>query len=147
MSYYTPEDLTFLSSIGYKPRELFDFVEDLGDSNEPSESTALLVAAARRDHFLVVQHGQASQTQITKDDIPSREADFQGLPYLPRITEKAVAKLKGELHPDLMFGCGGDRRFLRANGDICPADFLRQVWASEGDLAKVADFVRQSLAH
>ena len=30
MSYYTPEDLTFLSSIGYKPRELFDFVEDLG---------------------------------------------------------------------------------------------------------------------
>ena len=31
MSYYTPNDREFLASIGYKPRELFDFVEDLAD--------------------------------------------------------------------------------------------------------------------
>ncbi len=26
-SYYEPDDISFLASIGYKPRELFDFVE------------------------------------------------------------------------------------------------------------------------
>ncbi|MDB4585472.1 hypothetical protein N9085_01440, partial [Akkermansiaceae bacterium] len=38
MSYYQKADLSFLSSIGYKPRELFDFVEDLADEGVPSES-------------------------------------------------------------------------------------------------------------
>ena len=50
-SYYSPEDLEFLRSIGYKPRELFDFVEDLVDEGVPSEPAALLVAAARRDYL------------------------------------------------------------------------------------------------
>ena len=31
-TYYTDGDLAFLSSIGYKTREFFDFVEDFGDS-------------------------------------------------------------------------------------------------------------------
>ena len=31
-SYYSADDLTFLKSIGYKPRELFDFVEDLAEA-------------------------------------------------------------------------------------------------------------------
>ena len=47
-SYYTEDDLSFLQSIGYKPRELFDFVEDLADAGEPTESTALLIACAPR---------------------------------------------------------------------------------------------------
>ncbi|MFT6794422.1 MAG: hypothetical protein ACJAR1_002431, partial [Rubritalea sp.] len=65
-SYYTKENLRFLSSIGYKPRELFDFVEDLGDEGVPSESTALLLASVRRDYFLVAQEGLPSDKEITR---------------------------------------------------------------------------------
>jgi hypothetical protein len=43
----------------------------------------------------------------------------------------------------MMFGCGGDRKFLRENGEINPADFLRHVWAAAGDLSKVTEFVKK----
>ena len=140
-TYYEDSDLEFLKSIGYKPRELFDFVEDLGDEGVPTESTALLVAAVRRDYFLVVQDGHHSDVEITANDIPSRGDEYEGIAYLPRIIAKAEAKLRGELHPDLMFSCGGDRGFLRSHGNIHPADFLRHVWAADGDIAKVHAFV------
>lgn len=144
MSYYSEDDLGFLSSIGYKPRELFDFVEDLADEGVPAESTALLVAAVRRDYFLVAQNGEASSHEVTKDSLPSFGEEFDGIAYLPRIITKAMAKLKGELHPDVMFSCGGDRKFLRENGNINPADFLRHIWSADGDPQKMADFVRAS---
>ena len=66
--------------------------------------------------------------------------------YLPRIIKKAEAKLKGELDPDMMFGCGGDRRFLSTHGDIQPADFLRHVWAADGDHQKVVDYIKNCIA-
>ena len=116
-------------------------MEDFGDEGEPTESTALLVAAVRRDYFLVVQDGKPSDTEITANDIPSRGDEYEGMPYLQRIIAKAEAKLRGELHPNLMFSCGGDRGFLRSNGNIHPADFLRHVWAADGDIAKVHAFV------
>ncbi len=66
---------------------------------------------------------------------------MNGMAYLPRILAKARAKLRGELDSDLMFGCGGDRRFLKNHGDIHPADFLRQVWAAKEDDQKLAAWV------
>lgn len=144
MSYYTPDDLSFLTGIGHKPRELFDFVEDFADEGTPTESSALLVASVRRDYFLVAQHGQPSEIEVSRDELPSFSEEFNGIAYLPRIIAKATAKLRGELHPDLMFSCGGDREFLRKNGDIHPADFLRHVWSADGNAQKVADFVRSS---
>lgn len=141
-SYYHKADLAFLDSIGYKPRELFDFVEDFADEGVPSESTALLVASVRRDYFLVVQKGVASKNLVTRNDIPGFQESFDGISYLPRITAKAMAKLKGELDPDLMFGCGGDRGFLRTHGQINPADFLRHAWSADGDLEKLALLVK-----
>lgn len=143
-SYYTSEDQSFLSSIGYKPRELFDFIEDLADEGSPARSTALLVAAVRRDYFLTVQNGKTSSKEISRSDVPSFGEEFEGLAYLPRIIAKAEAKLRGELDPDIMFTCGGDRKFLRENGEINPADFLRHVWAAAGNYSKVAEFVRKS---
>ena len=143
MSYYTGDDLDFLAGIGYKPRELFDFVEDLADEGAPSESTALLVAAVRRDYFLTMQDGVTSSKEISRDQVPSFGEEFEGITYLPRIIAKATAKLKGELDPDMMFGCGGDRKFLSDHGDIHPADFLRHVWAADGDTSKIAAFVRK----
>ena len=144
MDYYSEDDLKFLAEIGYKPRELFDFVEDLADEGAPSESTALLVASARRDYFLTVQDGVASDHEISRDDVPSFGDELGGIAYLPRIITKGSAKLKGELDPDIMFGCGGDRKFLSDHGNINPADFLRHLWAAAGDDSKIAAFVRQS---
>lgn len=142
MSYYGEEDLAFLKSIGYKPRELFDFVEDWADEGAPSISTALLIATVRRDYFLVVQGGEASPKEITAKDLPTFGDLLGEIRYLPRLLTKARAKLRGELDPDVMFGCGGDRKFFRTYGDIAPADFLRHVWAADGDDEKVLQFVQ-----
>lgn len=141
-SYYTDKDLKFLSSIGYKPRELFDFVEDLGAEESPSESTALLVASVRRDYFFAIQDQIHSEKEISQDDLPTFGDTLTDIVYLPRILVKARAKLKGELDPDIMFGCGGDRKFLKDHGNIPMADFLRNVWSSGTDDLKIANYVK-----
>lgn len=143
---YTEDELAFLQSIGYKPRELFDFIEDYADGGDPSPSTALLVASARRDYFLTIQKGIADKSPvITVQDLPTFGDELDGIVYLPRIIAKARAKLKGILDPDIMFCCGGDRRFLKAHGNIHPADFLRLVWAAGVDNNKIVRYVRHAM--
>ena len=70
-SYYSNEDLQFLRGIGCKPRELFDFIEDYVDERDPTPTTALLIAAVRRDYLEVVQGGQLSEVEITREDLPT----------------------------------------------------------------------------
>ena len=143
-TYYDDEDRAMLAEIGCKSREFFDFVEDFCDEGAPSASTALLIAAVRRDYFLVVQEGSPSGKVFTRDDIPGFGEEIAGLPYFPRILAKARAKLRGELDPDLMFGCGGDRNFLSKHGHIHPADFLRHVWATGENTEKLASWIAKS---
>ncbi len=140
-SYYDGADIDLLDEIGYAPREFFDFVEDFCDHATPTPGTALLVAAVRRDYFQVVMNGEPGSRSVTSGDVPPRDAVLSGIPYLPRILAKARAKLRGDLHPDLMFGCGGDRKFLRDHGGIHPADFLRRVWAADDDDGKIVDWI------
>lgn len=140
-TYYKPKDLDFLTQIGCQPREFFDFVEDFCEDDSPSPSTALLIAAVRRDYWLTVQKGAKSTNLLTRDNIPSFGETLENIAYLPRILAKARAKLRGELDPNLMFCCGGDRNFLRKHGDIHPADFLRHVWAAGENDAKLAEWV------
>ena len=142
-TYYSAEDLGFLASIGYKPREFFDFVEDYGDGAPLPPAAALLVAAVRRDYFLYIQNGVPSSQEIKADDLPPKPGtSLDNTPYFARIVAKARAKLRGELCPDIMFGCGGDRAFL-SERDIHPADFLRAVWAAGDDDAKVVEWVHR----
>lgn len=145
-SYYQPADLAFLAEIGCKTREFFDFVEDYCEDGEPSPTTALLVAAVRRDWFLTHPDAQPAGHLLTRDDVPTFGEELQGIHYLPRILAKARAKLRGGLDPDLMYGCGGDRKFLHNHGDIHPADFLRQVWSAKDDDGKVAQWVASQTA-
>ncbi len=142
-TWFNADDLEFLRSIGCKPRELFDFVEDHvnGAGEEPSVETALLVAAARRDYFLVEQKGVASTNTVSPSALPAKTAEMEGVVWLPRIIAKASAKLRGEMDPDTMFGCGGDRAFLGRH-HLHPADFLRVVWSARGDSEKVLAFVK-----
>jgi hypothetical protein len=144
-NFYTPADRAFLREIGCQTREFFDFVEDFCDDGHPSASTALLVAAVRRDYLLTVQQGLACHGPLlTRDDVPTFGEELAGMAYLPRILAKARAKLRGTLDPDLMFCCGGDRNFLRKHGNLHPADFLRQVWAAKDDDRKVAAWITQN---
>lgn len=140
--YYNGDDLEFLRGIGCQRREFFDFVEDYCDEGRPSPGTALLIAAVRRDFFIVKQDAVWSEAdKLNVETIPSFGEELEGMAYLPRILAKARAKLRGELDPDLMFGCGGDRNFLRKHGEIHPADFLRQVWAADTDDLALARWV------
>ena len=131
-------------NIEYK-REFFDFVEDYCEEGEPSLSTTLLVAAARRDYFLSVMNGAPGTARLTRDDIPGFGEELHGIAYLPRIIAKARAKLRGELDPDLMYGCGGDRNFLSKIGGVHPADFLRQIWSAGDDDHAIASWVKSRL--
>lgn len=142
--YYDPQDQKLLKAIGYRPREFFDFVEDYCDEGSPSPSDALLIAAVRRDYFRVVMEGEVRQPSITRDNIPTFGDSLDGIHYLPRILAKARAKLRGELDPDLMYGCGGDRKFLRDHGHVHPADFLRHVWAAGDEDFKVVRWLRDT---
>jgi len=140
-SYYQPDDQCFLAGIGCQPREFFDFVEDFCGEGRPSTSTALLIAAVRRDYFLTMQKGIPSARILTRDDLPTFGDELKCMPYLPRIIAKGRAKLRGELDPDLMFCCGGDRNFLEKHGVIHPADFLRHLWAAGDDDDKIATWI------
>ena len=49
--FFTDQEIMFLSSIGCRTRELFDFVESYARTGAPSPTTVLLIAAARRNFF------------------------------------------------------------------------------------------------
>jgi hypothetical protein len=131
-----------LDALGATPQESFDFIEDTFHGGEPGFETTLLITAVRREYFLSVQKFQRSPRLIDMDKLPPKSAQLGGIEWLPRIIEKARAKLRGEMPPDLMYCCGGDRAFLREHG-IHAADFLREVWAAGEDAQRILDFVRQ----
>jgi len=142
---FNAEQVELLKSIGATPQEIFDFVEDTFHGGDPGFETALLVTAVRRDYFMVVQMAQRSGRLIDMDKLPAKAAQLDGIEWLPRIIEKAHAKLRGEMPSELMYCCGGDRAFLREHG-IHPADFLREVWAAGDDKKRILEFVRRSAA-
>lgn len=83
-----------LPSVG-RTRELFDFVETYARTGEPSPTTVLLMAAARRDFFLTVQHGQFYQGKpVIGYDLPGFGDELCGLPYLPRLIAKAAGQAR-----------------------------------------------------
>lgn len=137
---FNENEQSFLQSIGCTAQELYDFVEDLDKYGEPSFETTLLITSVRRDYFLYVQKAEPTGQLISMDGLPPKEAELGGFAWLPRIIEKARAKLRGEMPADLMYGCAGDRRFLKSV-NIHPADFLREVWAADRDQERVLRFV------
>ncbi len=144
-SYYDASDLSFLDSIGCKVREFFDFVEDHVECGEPSPAAALLIASVRRDYFTHQLKGiPASEAEVTPESLPSKTEKLGGIIWFPRIIAKARGKLHGTLHPEVMYGCGGDRKFSKTH-DISLTDFLRIVWQAERSSdpdASITQFVK-----
>jgi hypothetical protein len=144
-TFFNADETAFLASIGHTAQELYDFAGDFCRYNEPSFPDAVLIAAVRRDYFLVVQNRKSTGKTITMESLPAKEAEVAGFAWLPRIIAKARAKLQGQMPADLMYGCGGDRKFLQSV-DVHPADFLRVVWWAGDDDQKVIGYVQQCAA-
>jgi len=139
-SYFDDDTLTQLAAIGLNTMDVYDYAEDYVTRDEPDFETFLMICEARRDYFLTVQKGTPSEEVLDSDTLPPKEASVEGIAWLPRIIPKAVAKLRGELPPETMFNCGGDRRFFREN-KIHPAEFLRAAWAYEDNPAELVKWV------
>ncbi len=138
--FFDRTELEFLRAIGATPMEIYDYAEDLNSDGEPDWETVLLVQAIRRDYFLQVQGGAFSQTTLSEAAFPAREDEIEGISWLPRLILKARSKLKGELPEDLMYVCGGDRKFFREH-DIHPAEFLHLTWSHLDNDAAIVRWV------
>lgn len=137
---FSKEEEVFLRTIGATPQEIFDFVEDWCDDGVPDPQTALAITKIRRDYFFQEQQGEFSKEPISEGEFPSRSASLSGLEWFPRIIAKARAKLRGELPTDLMYSCGGDRRFLN-KVKVSPVEFLETVREAGDDVDHIVKFV------
>jgi hypothetical protein len=137
--YFDAEETEILSSLGLNVMDVYDYVEDFTVSGDPDFATFVLVSAEKIFYFFDELNGQPSDHQIQNADLPPKDESIDGVRWLPRILVKARAKLRGELVPETMYGCGGDRKFLQSYG-IHPVDFLRKVRYS-ADNREVIDWV------
>jgi hypothetical protein len=139
-TYFTKVEQAELASIGGRAVELYDYAEDV---DQLSWETALLILSVRRDYFLQVQQGELSSGLLRIEEFPAKQDQLDGIAWLPRLILKAKTRLSGQLPSELMYNCGGDRKFFREHR-IHPADFLRFIWTAKGDEACILDYVKRS---
>jgi len=132
----------FLSEIGLKPNDLYDFAEDYVRSGEPDFTSFALITDLRRRYFQEVQDGIPSVDIKDPDSLPARDSEVAGIPWLPRLIEKARGRLRGELHPDVSYPCPLDRQFLKEH-DIHPAELLNKVWETGDNREELVTWVVQ----
>ncbi len=139
-SYFNETEAAFIASIGVTAQEIFDFAEDFNVGGEPDFVTFSLIHDIRRSYFLDKQKGVGSDKTLDPATLPGKTSEANGIRWLPRIIQKAKAKLRGEMHPDIMYSCGGDRAFLKEN-DIHASEFLRIVAENEDNEQGIIDWV------
>lgn len=125
-NFYSETETAWLRDNGITTQEIYDFVEDFVSGGEPDFTTFALITDVRRSYFFNHMGGKYTGKTIAPSTYPAKTEAVNGIVWLPRIIEKARAKLRGELDSDTMYCCGGDRNFLRTN-DIAPSNFLRTV--------------------
>ena len=125
---------------GITAQHLYDYVDDLAGYGEPSYDQAHAIELVRRDYFHNAQNSRPSVATLDPATLPAKSDAIRGISWLPRLLPKARAKLRGELPPALMYGCGGDRAFFKQH-QILPHEFLNLVWRFEADDHAVIDWV------
>lgn len=141
-SYYSESELAFIQANGWRVQDFYDYGEDWVQGEQPSYEVAQSIEQVRRDYFLHIQKGNASPERISAETLPAKTDSVNGIEWLPRILPKARGKLRGELPEEIMYCCGGDRRFLMTH-DIHPAEFLRVVWANMENDEGIIEFVER----
>ncbi|MEO6788149.1 MAG: DUF5069 domain-containing protein [Chthoniobacteraceae bacterium] len=142
---FAPKDAAFLATIGCTAQELFDFVDDFLGYGDFDFETVLAVTAIRREYFLNVIHGNSTGRVVPMGELPAKAAAVDGIAWLPRLIAKARLKLRGEMDPDLMYGCAGDRPFLREHHMTLP-QFLQLVRDKSDDDRAIIEAVKKSAA-
>ncbi|EDY84565.1 hypothetical protein VDG1235_4196 [Verrucomicrobiia bacterium DG1235] len=140
-SWFDANELAFIAENGWRVQDFFDYGEDQVHGGEPSYEIAQSIEQVRRDYFLHIQKSNTSEHRIEAAALPPKPEAVDGIEWLPRIIQKAIGKLKGELCEEIMYCCGGDRNFLQTH-DIHPAEFLRLVWANMDNHQAIIDFVK-----
>ena len=141
-TYFSADEQSALEAVGHSAQEIFDFVDDsIRYEDGPDYETFLMVAHIRFYYFHNVMQGKRTGKIVDTGDLPPKTDAVQGIEWLPRLIEKARAKLRGEMSDDLMYGCGGDRNFFRTH-NIHPAEFLQFVMGHFEDEQAIIDFVK-----
>lgn len=144
-TFFTDDEKQWLRENGITPQEIYDFAEDYARKDDPDFLTFALVTDVRRSYFLTKMNGEYTGKTIDPSEYPAKTDEVDGIVWLPRLIEKAKAKLRGELDLDTMYGCGGDRNFFQTH-DIHPADFLRFVEQHMDDDRAVVEWVKSRSA-
>ena len=134
------QDLPMLTNWGLNRMDIFDFAEDWCLHQEPDFYTFLLVHYERWRFFVEKQNSIPSSILLDPKTLPPKDQKARGIAWLPRILPKARAKLRGELPPEVMYCCGGDREFFKSN-NIHPAEFLRIVCFFGDDDSEIIEWV------
>jgi hypothetical protein len=140
---FEPRDVAFLASIGCTAEELFDFVDDALEYGDFDLETVLAVTAIRRCYFIEVMGGKSTGRIVPMHELPAKSAKVDGIAWIPRLIAKARIKLRGEMDPDLMYGCAGDRPFLRDHNMTLP-QFLQLVWDEGDNDREIIDAVKKA---
>jgi hypothetical protein len=134
------EDLEMLAKLGVAPQFLYDAVDDLVRYGEPGKAVFVQLAQMRADHFQTALQGRPPSRIFEERELPLKSAEFQGVSWLPRIIRKAQCFLEGSLCDDIMYGCAGDRSFLKKYNATLPS-FLAVVRDTHGDPAQALRFL------
>ncbi|MCZ6672955.1 MAG: hypothetical protein O7C75_08445 [Verrucomicrobia bacterium] len=142
-AYLTDEDQAFLASIGANQQDVYDFTDDYIRYGAPDWETFWSVQSIRFNYFKLVMKGLPSTTIPSMDEYTPKDGEINGIRWLPRIIEKAQNKLLGQLDPDIMYDCGGDREFLELH-NLHPAEFLQLVWNNFDDFQAIAAYLEEN---
>lgn len=129
-------DLVNLAKNGLSAQFLYDVVDDFARYGEPVKAVFLELAQMRADYFRNVLGSMPAEKNVEEKELPPKSAEFQGVPWLPRIIRKAQCFREGSLCDDIMYGCAGDRAFLKRYNVSLPS-FLSLVASTQGDPARI----------
>jgi hypothetical protein len=135
------DGLKFLAMLGLDAQCLYDYADDFVRYGEPSVEVFLEVAEIRTSHFRSVLGGRVDGAAHLEAELPTKQAEFDGVSWLPRIIRKAQFFLEGRMPADIMYGCSGDRAFLSKFAIGLP-EFLRLVRDTGGDPAVILKAIR-----
>ena len=141
LTYFTEDESAWLASNGINAQHMYDYAEDHCNYQDPGFEQALAIELVRRDYFLNQQNKTPSLVILKESELPAKTEALKGITWLPRLLPKARAKLRGELAPELMFCCGGDRSFFKKH-NIMPAEFLSVLWRLNSNDDLIADWVK-----
>ncbi|MEI8294787.1 MAG: hypothetical protein WCG66_12540 [bacterium] len=108
-----PADMAALSKFGVPAQFIYDAVDDLARYGEPDKAVFVELARMRADYFQTKLQGRPPLRVVEESELPPKSAEFEGVAWLPRIIRKAQCFLEGSLSDDIMYGCAGDRAFLK----------------------------------